>query len=120
MLMLYRRIEIGINSQNNCKKQFNHRNIFIQRHYEIFIIILEDESRPILCFIFVFYCRFFYLIFKANGSYKYGCGLLETVIQTRVLPAHLSQRLIWNKCYNSYSKPDSDIALDLQVGTMCF
>lgn len=55
------------------------------------------------------------MIFKANGCYKYGCGLLETLIQTQVLPEELSFRLIWNRAYNSYNIQNTNIPLDLQV-----
>lgn len=54
-------------------------------------------------------------MFKGNGSFKYGCGLLETIIQTKVLPKHLSDRLMWNRFYNRYNRWDSNIPLDLQV-----
>lgn len=55
------------------------------------------------------------MMFKGNGCYKYGCGLLETTIATQVLPGHLSHRLIWNRFYNGQNKADTNIPLDLQV-----
>lgn len=58
-----------------------------------------------------------YLLFKANGSFKYGCGILETIIQSYVLPTDLSTRLIWNRFFNAYNKPDTNIPLDLQVSS---
>lgn len=56
-----------------------------------------------------------FLMFKANGSYKYGCGILETVLQSKILPKQLSKRLTWNRFYNTYSKPDTNVPLDLHV-----
>ena len=60
------------------------------------------------------------MIFKANGAHKYGCGILETVIQTKVLPEDLSFRLKWNRFYNSYNQPDTNIPLDLQVSACSY
>ena len=57
-------------------------------------------------------------MFKANGCYKYGCGLLETVLQTYILPGHLRKRLIWNRFYNGHNKYDTNIPLDLQVSIL--
>ena len=54
-------------------------------------------------------------MFKGNGNYKYGCGLLETLIQGEVLPGPMSLRLVWNRFFNSYSKSDTNIPLDLAV-----
>lgn len=59
--------------------------------------------------------RFMFILFKANGAYKYACGLLETLVQVKVLPEPLSFRLVWNRFYNSYKKYDTNIPLDLAV-----
>jgi len=64
--------------------------------------------------IMLFY-RYMFIMFKANGKYKYGCGLLETLIQVEVLPAPMSLRLVWNRFFNSYSKSDTNIPLDLAL-----
>lgn len=65
--------------------------------------------------LFLFCCRYFYVVFKGNGCYKYGCGLAETLIQMRVLPQHIRDRLMWNRFFNSYNLPDTNIPLDLAV-----
>ena len=61
--------------------------------------------------------RYMYIIFEANGAYEYGCGILETVIETEILPGNLSFRLIWYRFYNSHIKQDTNIPLDLQGST---
>ena len=49
------------------------------------------------------------IMFKSQGAFKYGCGLLETVIQSYVLPESLSASLAWNRTFNLTGKIDSNI-----------
>ena len=55
------------------------------------------------------------LMFKAQGMYKYGCGLLETTAQAYVLPRSLARALYWSRSVNHRGKPDSNFPLDLEV-----
>ena len=82
-------------------------------NFSVFLNYLGTDNLCEHCMLFLH--RFMYLIFKSNGCSKYGCGLLETVIQTQVLPGDLSQRLIWNRFHNSYNRVDTNIPLDLKV-----
>lgn len=63
------------------------------------------------------FCRYMFVIFKGNGCYKYGCGLLETLVQIQVFPNNLKERLMWNRFFNSYNLADTNIPLDLAVSS---
>lgn len=52
---------------------------------------------------------------KAHGQVNYGCGLLETIIQTLALPQDLAESLLWNRFANNRGAQDSNIPLDLHL-----
>lgn len=54
-------------------------------------------------------------MFKANGLYKYGIGLLETVLQTEILPRSLARAVTYNRFVNTQGRHGTNIPLDLQL-----
>ena len=52
---------------------------------------------------------------KANGQKNYGCGLLETIMCTQLLPEKLAERMVWNRFANNRGKADSNLSLDLHL-----
>lgn len=52
---------------------------------------------------------------KAKGNNNYACGLMETILQTIILPQRLSESLIWNRFANTRGQSDSNIPLDLLI-----
>lgn len=59
-------------------------------------------------------CRVLFVVFKGNDSYKYGCGLLETLIQLTVFLSDIQSRLMWIRFWNSYNLVNTNISLDLR------
>lgn len=50
---------------------------------------------------------------KATGHKNYACGLLETVLQAKILPQQLRNALVHQRFANRRGEPDSNIPIDL-------
>lgn len=60
--------------------------------------------------------KVFYLYYKAFNCSKYAYGMLETILQTRVLLSErMAHRLIWNRTVNNSGKIDSNLPNDLDL-----
>ena len=60
--------------------------------------------------------KVFYLFYKAFNCSKYAYGLLETMLQTKVLLSErLAHRLIWNRTVNNNGQLDSNLPNDLDI-----
>lgn len=59
------------------------------------------------------YFRYLFIVCKATGHYKYSCGLLETILQSVILPNHLRDQLVNHRFVNTRGEVDSNIPLDL-------
>ena len=59
---------------------------------------------------------YLYLLYKANKFPKYAYGILETIVQSKVLlTERLSHQLIWNRTVNHRGKPETNHPNDLDL-----
>ena len=59
---------------------------------------------------------YLYLLYKTNNFPKYAYGILETIVQSKVLlTERLAHRLIWNRTVNNRGKQDTNHPNDLDL-----
>ena len=59
---------------------------------------------------------YLYLLYKINNFPKYAYGILETIVQSKVLlTERLAHRLIWNRTVNHRGKSDTNHPNDLDL-----
>ncbi|XP_053398038.1 uncharacterized protein LOC123565316 [Mercenaria mercenaria] len=60
--------------------------------------------------------KIFYLFYKAFNCTKYAYGMLETLLQTKVLLSERhAQRLVWNRTVNNAGEIDTNLPNDLDI-----